>query len=83
VMATRFGTEHFVGSFRQTPPRLGSLMIHDDAGEATVARLKAMGHQVTAVRRPLWNPSVLAIDPGTGLIEAAGDPDAGRHAAAY
>jgi gamma-glutamyltranspeptidase/glutathione hydrolase len=83
VTAVRFGTDHFVGSFRQTPPRLGSLSIYEDAGEAVIAGLKALGHQVTPVRGPLWAPSVLAIDPGSGVIQAAGDPRAGRHAGAY
>ncbi len=83
VTAVRFGTDHFVGSFRQTPPRLGSLSIHEDAGEAVISGLKALGHQVTAVRGPLWAPSVMAIDPATGMKQAAGDPRAGRHAGAY
>ncbi len=83
VTAVHFGTDHFVGSFRQTLPRLGSLSIHEDAGEAVIADLKALGHQVTAVRGPLWAPSVLAIDPASGVIQAAGDPRAGRYAGAY
>ncbi len=83
VTAVRFGTNHLVGSFGQTPPDLGSLMIYSQAGPQTIAELKARGHDVQIRQPPLWNPSVLAIDRATGQIEAAGDPRAGRHSAAY
>jgi gamma-glutamyltranspeptidase/glutathione hydrolase len=83
VTAVRFGTDHMVGSFRQRPPELGSLQIYEEAGEALIAELKARGHHVKTVHGPLWAPSVLAIDPASGAIQAAGDPKAGRHAAAY
>jgi gamma-glutamyltranspeptidase/glutathione hydrolase len=83
VRAMRFGTDHFVGSFGQTPPKLGSLTIYSDADRNTIAELKSRGHHVTEQKPPLWNPSMLAIDPITGQIEVAGDPKAGRHSAAY
>jgi gamma-glutamyltranspeptidase/glutathione hydrolase len=83
VTAVRFGTGHFLGSFRQTPPKLGSLMIYEAAGESLISELKARGHRVEVAREPLWNPCVLSIDPATGAIRAAGDPKAGRHAEAY
>jgi gamma-glutamyltranspeptidase/glutathione hydrolase len=83
VTAPRFGTNHHLGSFRQKPPELGSLLIYLDMGEETIQDLKARGHKVTVRRPPLWAPTALTIDPKTGAIQAAGDPRARRHAAAY
>jgi gamma-glutamyltranspeptidase/glutathione hydrolase len=83
VTAIRFGTNHLIGSFGQTPPDLGSLLVYPEIGADTIADLEARGHKVQSRRAPLWNPSVLAIDPATKHIDAAGDPKAGRHAFAY
>ena len=83
VTAMRFGTHHFVGSFRQERPQLGSLEIYDDAPKGTIDDLTARGHKVKTVKAPLWDPTMLRIDPKSGQIQAAGDPKAGRHAAAY
>jgi gamma-glutamyltranspeptidase/glutathione hydrolase len=83
VTAPRFETKHFISSFRQAPPDLGSLRIYADVGEETLAELKARGHRVVVVKPPVWIPSMLTIDPQSGLIRAAGDPKARRHAAAY
>jgi len=82
VTAPRFGTNHLVGSFRQPPPRLGSLTIYEEFGSATIDDLKQRGHRVTIDRPPLWHPSVLTINPRTGALHAAGDPKTGRHAMA-
>ncbi len=82
VTAPRFETKHFIGSFRQTPPELGLLRIDADVGNDTLEELKARGHRVVIVKPPIWIPSMLMIDPISGLIRAAGDPKAGRHAAA-
>ena len=82
VLAPRFGTQHHIGSFRQTPPKLGSLMISSAASSETVAALKKLGHEVEMLGHRPWSPSVLVIDPATGAMQVAGDPDAGRHAAA-
>jgi gamma-glutamyltranspeptidase / glutathione hydrolase len=83
VTAPRFGTNHHLGSFRQTPPQLGSLLIYADVGDATIKDLEARGHHVTVRRPPLWAPVMLSLDSKAGLIRAAGDPKARRHAAAY
>jgi gamma-glutamyltranspeptidase/glutathione hydrolase len=83
VTSPRFGTNHHLGSFRQTPPSLGSLLIYSEVGEAVIDDLKARGHKVSLSRPPLWAPVVLTIDAKTGLIQAAGDPKARRHAGAY
>jgi gamma-glutamyltranspeptidase/glutathione hydrolase len=83
VTAPRFGTNHHLGSFRQTPPELGSLLIYSDVGESTIKELEARGHKVRTVNGPLWAPSVLTIDRAGGTLNAAGDPKARRHAAAF
>jgi gamma-glutamyltranspeptidase / glutathione hydrolase len=83
VTAPRFATEHFVSSFRQVPPKLGSLTINAAAGDDIVADLSARGHRVKVVTTPIWVPTVLRLDPATGRIEAAGDPKTKRHAAAF
>jgi gamma-glutamyltranspeptidase / glutathione hydrolase len=84
VTAPRFITNHFLGSFRQKPPTLGSLILSTGFDPATVDELKARGHEATVARPPLAsNPCVLSIDRRSGLIRAAGDPAAGRHAGAY
>ncbi|MFO0959734.1 MAG: gamma-glutamyltransferase [Isosphaeraceae bacterium] len=84
VTAPRFLTDHFVGSFGQPEARLGSLKVYQELGEATIQALKDRGHKVEIGRPPMAAaPTVLAIDPSSGKLEAAGDPKAGRHAAAY
>ncbi len=81
VAADRFGTDHHIGSFGQTPPSLGSLSINPGAGEATMAALKERGHKVRVSNGALWSPCVLQRDEA-GRFFSAGDPRAGRHAAA-
>jgi gamma-glutamyltranspeptidase/glutathione hydrolase len=83
VTAPRFGTNHHLGSFRQTPPELGSLLVYPEVGEKTIEDLKARGHRVKVNRSALWAPCFLSIDPKSGTIQTAGDPRARRHAAAY
>ena len=81
MKAARFGTNHHLGSFRQTPPQLGSLMIHADAPATTVMALEKLGHKVQK-SGALWAPSVIRIDPN-GHFDAAGDSRSGRHAGAF
>lgn len=81
MKGVRFGTNHHLGSFRQTPPGLGSLLIHKEAAAETIAALEKMGHKVQP-GSALWAPSIIRIDP-TGLFDAAGDARSGRHAAAF
>jgi len=81
VTAPRFATEHFVGSFRQKKPELGSLQLDNPFDEDVVKNLEARGHTVTT-RRPSVAPVMLSID-ASGTLRAAGDPKARRHAAAY
>lgn len=82
VTAARFGTNHLLGSFRQTPPQLGSLLVYREVGEETIKDLEGRGHKVKVRKPPLWAPTALSIDPKTGMMHAAGDPRARRHAGA-
>ena len=45
--------------------------------------LASRGHRVSRTHAPVWWPVMITIDPKSGLLEAAGDPKARRHAAAY
>lgn len=85
VTAPRFATNHHLGSFRQTPPVLGSLVLYPEFSKATFDDLAARGHKITvsAKNRHLADPSVILIDQKTGEFRTAGDPRAKRHAAAY
>lgn len=80
MKTVRFGTNHLLGSFRQTPPALGSLLIHQDVDEPTRKALEQRGHLVQ-VSKALWAPSIIRIHDGQ--LEAAGDARSGRHAAAF
>jgi len=82
MKAVRFGTNHHVGSFRQTAPVLGSLLIHADAPPATIQTLERLGHKVQPASGALWAPSAIRINT-SGEFEAAGDIRSGRHAAAF
>jgi gamma-glutamyltranspeptidase/glutathione hydrolase len=83
VTAPRFLTNHYVGSFGQSPPRLGSLGLQQEIAADVVEELKQRGHRVTSASAPLWHPVALSIDGKTGEFRVAGDPKARRHAAAY
>ncbi len=83
VTALRFGTDHHVGSFLQTPPQLGDLRLYDTAPKSLIEELTRLGHKVRVVRAPIAAPCVLAIDPNTQQLQAAGDPLARRSAAAW
>jgi gamma-glutamyltranspeptidase/glutathione hydrolase len=82
VTAPRYGTNHHLGSFRQTPPVLGDLHINPDIGESTIDELEALGHKIVK-KAPASAPCVIAIDPKTGALDAAGDPKSRRHSAAF
>ena len=83
VTAPRFGTSHHIGSFRQAPPSLGSLLLDAQIDVKTIQHLEGRGHKITLRKGPLWTPVLLRIDPKTGALDAAGDPRAKRHAGAY
>ncbi len=82
LAAFRFGTDHHLGSFRQRPPVLGSLSLSQRAVPSLAEELGRLGHQVQMTRL-IGSPIAIAIDPATGVFEAAGDENANRHAGAY
>ena len=79
--ATRFGTDHFLGSFRQKAPVLGSLYLPETVDDDIVKDLAARGHKITRKRFSVA-PVMIRLNPD-GSLEAAGDPKARRHAGAY
>jgi gamma-glutamyltranspeptidase / glutathione hydrolase len=84
VVAPRFMSDHFINSFRQTPPALGRLRINPEIGNEILDTLKGRGHILSVNTGALSAaPCVISFDPATGKLRAAGDPHAGRHALAY
>ncbi len=81
VTRPRFVTEHHVGSFGQTPPKLGSLSVGPEVGEATIAELQKRKHEVKIEKSRPAVPIVLSFDRAGGLVRGAGDPSQGRHVA--
>ena len=53
VTAPRFLTGHFLGSFRQAPPKLGQLEINAEVGPDVLADLASRGHKVVVGQPPL------------------------------
>jgi gamma-glutamyltranspeptidase / glutathione hydrolase len=75
--APRFSTEHFVGSFSQDPPKLGSLSVPNTLHEQVQADLKARGHVVTIGHGRVGGVALIGIDPKTRQATAVG-PAAGK-----
>lgn len=88
VTAPRFSTGHHEGSFNPNPVRektlgtLASLTLDEGIGEAASTVLAARGHKINKTSGPIARPVMIYLDPSTGVIYAAGDPKAKRHAAA-
>jgi gamma-glutamyltranspeptidase/glutathione hydrolase len=88
VTAVRFSTGHQQNSFDPNPDRpetlgtLASLTVDEKMDEAVRDDLARRGHKITTTARPIAHPVMIYADPATGMIHAAGDPKAGRHAAA-
>src|SRR5579859_483246 len=75
--APRFSTSHFIGSFGQDRPSLGSLSVPNTVSEAVQASLRARGHVVTTVHGGVGGVALIAIDPKTRQATAVG-PAAGK-----
>lgn len=88
VTTPRFYTQHHQDSFNPHPDRqqamvgLGKLVINEQIPTTVREELAGRGHVVSTSAGPVGNPVLITIDPATGELEAAGDPRAGRHAAA-
>lgn len=88
VTAPRFSTSHHEDSFNPAPDRKAAFLQPGGASLQTTVpvetrdELARRGHIVSTTPGPIGNPVMLVIDRETGLIHAAGDPAAKRHAAA-
>lgn len=87
VVAPRFATVHHQDSFDPNPLReetigaVGSLSINPTIDGAVRADLVRRGHQLDVKEGAIAQPVMLHVDPQSGLLRAAGDPAAHRHAA--
>ena len=88
VTAARFNTFHHENSFDPNPDRqtafkgAGKMRVHEDTPEDVRRALTDRGHIVDTTNGPIAYPIMLYIDNRTGVVHVAGDPKAGRHAAA-
>jgi len=88
VTVPRFSTGHQQNSFDPNPDRdktlgtLASLTLDDSIDESVTRTLANRGHKVITTSLPIGYPVMIYVDPNTSMIYAAGDPKAGRHAAA-
>jgi gamma-glutamyltranspeptidase/glutathione hydrolase len=88
VRVPRFATMHHLNSFDPNPDReaalvqAGSLTVNEEIDAQVRAELIARGHDLTVAERAIATPVMLYIDRQSRTFYAAGDPAAGRHAAA-
>jgi gamma-glutamyltranspeptidase/glutathione hydrolase len=88
VRKPRFATAHHEDTFDPNPDRraafiqAGSLRVHTGVSESVRQDLAERGHDLSTTDGPIATPVMLYIDRESGTLHAAGDPDAGRHAAA-
>ena len=88
VTAPRFSTSHHENSFNPDRDRgatfgdPGGVKLQTGIAKKVKTALVQRGHKVTDVRGPIARPVMLFVDHENGTLHAAGDPQAGRHAAA-
>lgn len=88
VTVPRFSTAHQQNSFDPNPDReaafvaAGSLRLNEEIPEEVRTALAERGHKVSTTSRAIAHPVMIFIDHESGVIHAAGDPKARRHAAA-
>jgi gamma-glutamyltranspeptidase/glutathione hydrolase len=88
VRLPRFATAHHQDSFDPNPNRqeafiqAGSLRVHTGISESVRQELAERGHDISTTDGPIATPVMICIDRESGDLYAAGDPSAGRHAAA-
>lgn len=79
VSTPRYATEHYIGSFNQAPPILAGLTISPEMGNECIEELKNRGHKINPKDDQGHVPqerTALTINQDTGLLHAAGDPNA-------
>ena len=88
VTAPRFNTFHHQDSFDPNPDRAatvtgpGKMRVNKTVSDAVLRELEKRGHKVSTTGGAIAHPVMIYIDHGNNMIHAAGDPKAGRHAAA-
>ena len=88
VTAPRFNTFHHQDSFDPNPDRAatvtgpGRTRVNKAVSDAVLRELEKRGHKVSTTEGAIAYPVMIYIDHGNKMIHAAGDPKAGRHAAA-
>ena len=88
VTTARFSTTHHENSFAPNPDRkqtlgeLAGLTLNESIPEDVRDELAGRGHNIHLAPGAIATPVMLYRDPATGMVHAAGDPKAGRHAAA-
>lgn len=88
VTAVRFSTGHQEDSFdpnsirEETLGTLASLTVDEQMDESVRDELARRGHKIETTSKPIAYPIMIYAEPGTGMLYAAGDPKAKRHAAA-
>ena len=88
VTAPRFNTFHHQDSFDPNPDRAatvtgpGKMRVNKPVSDAVLRELEKRGHKVSTTGGAIAHPVMIYIDHGNNMIHAAGDPKAGRHAAA-
>ncbi len=87
VTAPRFNTDHMENSFDSDSDRErafkvpGSLRVNTGVAEDAQGELASRGHDLSVTSDAIAAPVMLLIDED-GVVHAAGDPAAGRHAGA-
>ena len=88
VTAPRFNTFHHQDSFDPNPDRAatvtgpGKMRVNKTVADEVLRELEKRGHKVSTTGGAIAHPVMIYIDHGNNMIHAAGDPKAGRHAAA-
>ena len=88
VTAARFNTMHHQNSFDPNPDRaaafvgVGRIRVNEKIPENVRQELARRGHEVQTTTSTIASPVMIYIDHCQGVFHAAGDPQAGRHAAA-
>jgi gamma-glutamyltranspeptidase/glutathione hydrolase len=87
VTAPRFSTSHHENSFDPNADRnaafkgAGKVRVDSAISESVRQELGKRGHEVETTEKPIGHPIMFYIDHESGVIHAAGDPKAKRHAA--
>ena len=88
VTRPRFNTSHHQNSFDPNPTRAatigqkGGLRLNDSVKKKVREALAKRGHRISTTGGAIAMPVMIYIQPKTKRLFAAGDPRAGRHAAA-